>query len=60
MRKTASVDKNRSAGLMWLCAAVFVLTAVPRLNIKIGPLPLYAIDLLVFVTFLYSVRIRPL
>ncbi len=62
MRNTAvmRVAKNKSAALMWLCAAVFVLTAMPRLNIKIGPLPLYAIDFLIFMTFVHSLKIRSL
>jgi len=62
MRDTASVRvaKNKSAALMWLCAAVFVLTAMPRLNVKIGPLPFYAIDFLVFMAFVHSLKIRSL
>lgn len=30
--------------LKFLCAALFILAAVPRLNISLGPVPIYGID----------------
>lgn len=56
----SAAANNKSSALKWLCAAVFVLTAMPRLNVKIGPLPLYAIDFLIFMTFVHAQKIRPL
>jgi len=50
---------TKSKSLTLLCLTVFLLVGIPRLNIKFGPVPLYAIDLLLLVTFCYAMRIRP-
>lgn len=46
--------------LKLLCASIFVLTAMPRLSVKIGPLPIYIIDILLALTFYYATQLRPL
>ena len=48
------MNKRHQQALRWLCIAVFVLFAAPKINIKIGPLPLYLIDLLIFLTFYHA------
>ena len=53
-----STIKKIPKALFWLSATVFILTAAPRLNIKIGPLPLYGIDFFIFMTFVYSVKMK--
>lgn len=48
---------DRAAGqrnLQWLCAAVFLLTAVPRLRVLVAGVPLYAVDLALVATFYCS------
>ncbi len=45
--------------LKLLCASIFVLTAMPRMGVKIGPLPIYAIDVLLALTFYYATQLRP-
>ncbi|MCG8440318.1 MAG: hypothetical protein MI723_00775, partial [Caulobacterales bacterium] len=46
-------------GLFWLCATVFMLLAAPRMGLKFGPMPLYAIDALIAITFLRATAARP-
>ncbi|MFW2439049.1 MAG: O-antigen ligase family protein [Arenicellales bacterium] len=58
MRKFTAARKKIPKGLLWLTATVFVLTAMPRLSIKFGPLPLYAIDLLIIITLFYSLKMK--
>ncbi|VAX11784.1 hypothetical protein MNBD_GAMMA26-1255 [hydrothermal vent metagenome] len=45
--------------LKLLCASVFILTAMPRASLKIGPIPVYVIDILLAMTFYYAMQIRP-
>jgi len=45
---------NQSTGLKLLCVTVFLLAGMPQLNVRVGPVPLYAIDILLFVTFCYA------
>lgn len=48
-------EKQRENALWWLCLAVFILFAAPKLRITIGSIPLYIIDLISLVT-LYQAR----
>lgn len=50
---------DTSLGLKFLSAAVFILAAVPRLNLSIGPVPLYAIDICLLGAFIYGGLHRP-
>lgn len=50
--------KRYSNGAIAMAVFVFVLTAVPKLNIRIGPVPLYFIDLLIVMIVYYASR-RP-
>lgn len=50
--------KSNEKALNWLCATALVLLAFPRLNIKLGPIPLYAIDILLFGTYYYSTKLK--
>lgn len=43
-----------SPSLKFLCAAIFILTGVPRLNISIGPIPVYGIDLCILGAIYYG------
>ncbi len=44
--------------LKLLCASIFVLTAMPRMGLKIGPLPIYVVDILLALTFYYAMQLR--
>ena len=62
--RSAEQDAHKKA-LRFLSLTVFVLMAAPLVNIYIGPVPLYAIDLLAFLAWIfsrqgYSVRRYPL
>lgn len=46
------------APLYCLCAVTFVLLGVPRLNVKIGPIPIYAIDVLLVLLFVIGRKQR--
>jgi len=48
---------NKSTALKLLCLTVFILAGMPKLNVKFGPLPLYAIDFMLFMVFIYAMRI---
>ena len=54
----AEVDTgNRTTGqwgLRWLCGAVFLLTALPRLRVLVAGVPFYAVDLALAATFYCS------
>jgi len=49
---------SKSTALKLLCLTVFILAGMPRLNIKVGPLPIYAIDILLLFTFCYAMRLH--
>lgn len=48
-----------SIPLKFLCAAIFILVGVPRLNISIGPIPIYGIDLCILGAIYYGGLRRP-
>jgi len=48
---------RQSTAIRFLCLVVFVLIGMPRLNIKFGSVPLYTIDVLLLVTFIYAMRL---
>lgn len=52
------MGKKHATSLKFLCITVLVLFAAPKINIKIGPIPLYLIDFLIFLT-LYHARKLP-
>ncbi len=49
---------DRSNGIIAMTMFVFVLTAVPKMNIRVGPVPLYFIDLLIVLVVYYASK-RP-
>ena len=49
---------NHSNGVIAMAAFVFMLTAVPKMNIRVGPVPLYFIDLLLVLVIFYACK-RP-
>jgi len=49
---------NHSNGIIAMAAFVFMLTAVPKMNIRVGPVPLYLIDLLIVLVVFYATK-RP-
>ena len=52
------MDKKHATALKFLCITVLVLFGAPKINIKIGPIPLYLIDFLIFLT-VYHARKLP-
>lgn len=50
--------KGHSNGIIAMAVFVFVLTAVPKINIRVGPVPLYLIDLLIVLIVYYASK-RP-
>lgn len=50
--------KQHSQGVIAMAIFVFVLTAVPKLNIRVGPIPIYIIDFLILLIVHYASR-RP-
>ena len=48
----ADLHKGRLA----LCITAFLLTAMPRLSLKFGPVPLYAIDLFIALALYYALK----
>jgi hypothetical protein len=52
------MGKKHATALKFLCITVLVLFGAPKINIKIGPLPLYLIDFLIFLT-VYHARSVP-
>ena len=42
---------------MLLSIAIFILFAFPRMSVKIGPVPLYAIDFFLFASYVYTSRL---
>jgi hypothetical protein len=55
-RPGIAADHLRARAL--LCVTVFLLTGMPRLSVKFGPLPLYVIDLFIALSFYYAFKIR--
>jgi len=49
---------NHSNGIIAMAMFVFVLTAVPKMNVRVGPIPLYFIDALVILIVFYASK-RP-
>jgi len=49
---------NHSNGIIAMAVFVFVLTAVPKINIRVGPVPFYFIDALVVLIVFYASK-RP-
>lgn len=52
------MNKNHAKALKFLCITVLLLFGAPKINIKIGSLPLYLIDFLIFLT-VYHARVLP-
>ena len=46
-------------GIRLFALFVFVLAAVPRLNVQIGPIPLYLMDLLIVALIVKAMKSRP-
>lgn len=49
---------KHSQGAIAIAIFAFVLTAVPKINVRVGPVPMYFMDLLLIVVIYYAVR-RP-
>lgn len=49
---------NHSNGIIAMAVFVFVLTAIPKVNIRVGPVPFYLIDILVVLVVFYASK-RP-
>jgi len=49
---------KHAMALKLLCLTIFLLLGIPRLNIKIASLPIYAIDFLLLATFMYAMRMH--
>ena len=56
MHKTTAQQK----ALKTLSWAVFILFAMPKLSVRVGPVPIYIIDIFLFVAYLQSWRLRKL
>ena len=54
------MDNNHAKALKFLCIAVFLLFGAPKINIKIGPLPLYLIDFVIVLTVYYARKLAPI
>jgi len=50
--------RHHSSGVIAMAVFVFVLTAMPKMNIRVGPVPLYLIDLLIVLVVYYASK-RP-
>lgn len=50
--------KRYSQGAIAMAVFVFILTAVPKVNIRVGPVPLYFIDIIIILIVYYASR-RP-
>lgn len=48
------MDKNYAKALKFLCITVLLLFGAPKINIKLGPIPLYFIDVFILVTMYYA------
>lgn len=54
------MDKNYAKALKFLCITVLLLFGAPKINIKIGPLPLYLIDFVIVLTVYYARKLAPI
>jgi hypothetical protein len=50
-------EETHARALRFLSLTIFLLMADPLMNLYIGPAPLYAIDILAFLTWIYASRI---
>lgn len=48
------MDKNHARALKFLCITVLLLFGAPKINIKLGPIPLYLIDIIILFTIYYA------
>ncbi|MDC3133105.1 hypothetical protein OA501_02715 [Flavobacteriaceae bacterium] len=48
------MNKNHAKALKFLCITVLLLFGAPKINIKLGPLPLYLIDAFILITTYYA------
>ena len=51
--------KTHRRALLWLCITIFVLLSAPRMNLRIGPIPFYFIDLFLLITYVLATKLRP-
>lgn len=54
---TPHTEAIRRRGVTFLIIFAGILFCVPRLSVKIGPLPLYAVDLLIFIVIYHAIRV---
>ena len=48
------MNKNHAKALKFLCITVLLLFGAPKINIKLGPIPLYLIDIFILLTMYYA------
>ena len=48
------MDKNHAKALKFLCITVLLLLGAPKINIKLGPIPLYLIDVFILLSMYYA------
>ena len=48
------MDKNYAKALKFLCITVLLLFGAPKINIKLGPIPLYLIDVFILLSMYYA------
>ena len=53
-----SESQTHRLALRYLQITIFILMAFPRLRITVGPMPLYLIDVFIFMTWLYAQKLR--
>ena len=59
VRSVPSPSGMHAKALLALAIFVFVLTAVPRLSVRIGPVPFYFIDILIVIVVIYALYAPP-
>ena len=48
------MNKKHTYALKLLCIAVLLLFAAPKIRVEVGPIPIYLIDLFIFLTFYHA------
>ena len=48
------MNKKHTYALKLLCIAVLLLFTAPKIRVEVGPIPIYLIDLFIFLTFYHA------
>jgi hypothetical protein len=54
------MNKKHAKALKFLCITVLLLFSAPKINIKLGPIPLYLIDVFILLTMYYAKSLHKL